>query len=87
MTDLVIGGDCPFSFADNAALARRASHHAINRLFKLTHTNAALIAPCSQDSCLVEQVGEISPGKAWRLFRQRLKRDILIQWLIFSVYL
>src|SRR5579859_5455118 len=48
MAHFMVSSDSFFTLADDAALASRASHHAVDRLFQFTHANFAFIAPGSK---------------------------------------
>ena len=64
VSNLVIGGDGFFAFADDAALTGGAGDYAIDSLFEFAHADFAFIAPRGQDGGFVEQVGEVGAGKA-----------------------
>ena len=87
MAALVVGDDGLLLVADDAALALRAGHDALQRLAELRRADGLLVAARGQDGGLVDEVGEVRAGEAGRLLGHGLEIDLLVERLALDVHL
>src|SRR5712692_7936220 len=87
MAHLMIGGNGFLTLTDNAALAGWACYHAVGGLFKFAHTDGTFVASCRENSSLVEQVVEISTGKARSALGQGFQLRTALERFTLGMYL
>jgi hypothetical protein len=73
---LVIGNGLALLFGDDAAFAFRAKDNALGGFFKIAHTDGLAILARRHDSCLVDQIFQISAHKSGRGTGQHIKINI-----------
>ena len=64
VTALVVGDDRLLGVADDAALALRAGHDALERLAELAGADDLLVAPRGEDGRLVDEVGQVRAARS-----------------------
>ena len=79
MSGLVIGSQALFLLLHDHRLALGAHHDLVLGLLHILHIDQALVGPCRKQRGLVDQVGEISPGKARRAARDDRWFDTVVQ--------
>src|SRR4030042_7182354 len=87
MTSFMISGDFLFFWADDPALSLRPRDHAIDGLREFIHADHMLVASRCQDSCLVDQICQVSSAEPGCLFGNDVQVYRLIQRFTLGVYL
>src|SRR5919198_2192352 len=85
--ELVVGGDSPLLFGEEAGLLLGTGHHAHDPFFELFLLDRLLSTARGEQRRLVHKVGEIGAGEAGRSRRERVEVDLGREWLPFRVHL
>ena len=82
----VIGDRGPLGLAHHATLALWARHHTLHRLLDLVHGDERAPTASGEQSCLVEQVGQVCAGKAHGELRELFKAHVGVERLVCGVH-